>query len=214
MKRVLIILISLFVLVACQAPVSTQNVDLEVSVLHKSNQALLVDINEHGLAWISSTEEFEVGDVLKVTFDGVIMESYPVQLGKIYAIVKIDHDEHPILLYSKIIDILIEENTKESEIAINLITLDTAKYDLMYYLNETKSTIEFYEVDSWSALEALDKLSTNADGLYYPNGYYLEISQLNDQQLTTILQRSASTLVENKFNVQKPDGRYELEKVE
>lgn len=41
---------------------------------------------------VSGTPEFAVGDNIRVVFDGIVMESYPLQIGTVFAIYLLDEN--------------------------------------------------------------------------------------------------------------------------
>lgn len=101
MKKIMAVLMCVLTLSGCtriaQQPLKASFTAKVMGVYEKS---LLINVTDQGNSGMSvgtpayigrseAEESFSAGDILKITFDGMIMETYPVQLGKIYSIEKI-----------------------------------------------------------------------------------------------------------------------------
>ena len=111
MKKLFVFVLALVLavsLVACGkgesnngAKISETNGDdyyFKAKVVEVNGTTLLVEVTEVGRAGLSvgslvsfsRDAEFEVGDTVKVVFDGVIQETYPCQLPNVYSVTKIN----------------------------------------------------------------------------------------------------------------------------
>ncbi len=215
MKRQLLLLMSLFILVACQPTgIPSSETTIDVHVLNTNNNDLLVIHQEHGLIRVISDQEIKTGDVLKITFNGGIMESYPAQLGGVSKIEISDYVEHELVLYFKILTDLYERHAlvhPAQEIALALNDVGTQKHHLIYWLNETLNGREVFDVTSWNDLATLNKLVKENDEEHYIEGVYIELEKSDEQTITVHLQTTSNNLTEETYLFDMVDGSYQLD---
>ncbi len=101
MKKIMAVLICMLTLSGCAGTVQKPaGVYFTAKVAAVYEKSLLIETTDSGNSGMSvgtpayisrseAEESYSAGDVLKITFDGVIMETYPAQLGKIYSVEKI-----------------------------------------------------------------------------------------------------------------------------
>ncbi len=215
MKRQLLLLMSLFILVACQPTgMPSSETTIDVHVLNTNNNDLLVIHQEYGLIRVISDQEIKTGDVLKITFNGGIMESYPAQLGGVSKIEISDHVEHELVLYFKILTDLYKRHAlvhPAQEIALALNDVGTQKHHLIYWLNETLNGREVFDVTSWNDLATLNKLVKENDEEHYIEGVYIELEKSDEQTITVHLQTTSKNLTEETYLFDMVDGSYQFD---
>ena len=94
-------LICVFSLVACNSNDNSESSDSDeyyftAKVIESSQASLLVEVTDVGNsslsvgtpATLSAKGEFEIGDTVKIVFDGVVQETYPCQLPNVYSVSK------------------------------------------------------------------------------------------------------------------------------
>ena len=103
MKKALSVLLVLTcLLTACQLGSGTETARFTGKVLEKYDNGCLLEVVRDGNQGFSSGDmvmvntqinscpEYAVGDYLTITFDGVVAESYPPQIFKVYTVEKTD----------------------------------------------------------------------------------------------------------------------------
>ena len=109
MKRILIFILAMLcalTLVSCNEKRVDESNDLNsdeyyftAKVTEVNGSSILVDVTDVGhsgltlgsLVTFSTKTNLEVGDKIKVVFDGTIMESYPCQLSGVYSVTILDN---------------------------------------------------------------------------------------------------------------------------
>ena len=215
MKRQLLLLMSLFILVACQpTSMPSSETTIDVHVLSTNNNDLLVIHEDHGLIRVVSDQEIKTGDVLKITFNGGIMESYPAQLSGVSKIEVSEHMDHELVLYFKIMTDLYEHHDlvhQAKEIALTLNVVGTQKHHLIYWLNETLDGREVFDVPSWNDLSKLSKLEKVNNEEHYLQGVYIKFEKIDEQTIKVHLQTTSTDETQEIYLFEKVDGSYQLE---
>lgn len=86
MKRLFIISCLLLLLVSCGIK-QTQTYTFEAEIVEVRESDFVIKAESSDISLPQSYfPEGKLGDTIEVTFDGTIMESYPMQLGKIYGV--------------------------------------------------------------------------------------------------------------------------------
>ena len=111
MKKIICLTIVFILLVGCSKTIDMDNVVNEPNfagiVEEVSDGAIIVRVNEDedenkssDLISVSldvelkdSMTDFEIGDEVRIYYDGNILESYPAQVNKVYAIILVDSSE-------------------------------------------------------------------------------------------------------------------------
>ena len=152
---------------------------------YKSSDKISVGLKDAEITGIEgeaiTMQELKVGDLLQITYNGMIAESYPAQIGAS----KIKVIGHNILIdgYLALIDDIYREDSGLNG-EIEIIALDTTgwieitDYEKEMILQEMED-IYSLEIMEGTYEELRDQGLINEEDLYFPNGILITITEMN-----------------------------------
>lgn len=216
----------------CESEYSRNNQGYEMilakaKVVDISEKSILVigEENLNGLTMVSIDNvpsNVEVGDIISFEFDGLVMESYPAQIGNVQNLTVDKKDGNLIGIYLEAFEEL--QNTDRelganaSELAIDLTEVSNLSEDeksALVHLLMSKLDVYIYEI-TFEELEEQGKILDEDGFKSYPNGVLYEISSEAGEKnfmfniSKWVSSRGAYGFYENKVEFER--GKYTWER--
>lgn len=157
---------------------------LEAKVMEKQGNSYLVinrgeDAKNAQLYTLGSEKELKVGELVDIYYNGMVLESYPAQLGEVYGIKKVGEEECLADLYLNVFKDLYEMdeglNSDIEEIALNLeevSNLSSLEKEYLFY----RIWCDYQKETFFSTYEKLKEEGRIIDnGMNYPDGILVTI---------------------------------------
>lgn len=157
---------------------------LEAKVMEKQGNSYLVinrgkEAKNAQMYTLGSEKELQVGELVDIYYNGMVLESYPAQLGEVYEIKRVGEEECLISLYLNIFKDLYEMdeglNSDIEEIALNLEEVSNLSSLEKEYLSY-RLGCDYGKETFFSTYEKLkEEGRVIDDGMNYPDGILITI---------------------------------------